>query len=867
MAGGGIKVNNVNIRGGADGATFIPSVDANGDLSWTNNKGYENPETVNIKGPKGDKGDKGDKGEDAVSSVNGKTGDVVLNATDIKLTTNQQTVQNNINRLDERIDEVPIVSVSDTGTSTNEAKYITIDGNEYKLPESGSETGNYNDLTNKPILNQDLNAQSFIPVANTYYKHTGTTTENFVQSVIYFYNGEEYKAIDGSGSGSTQNIVDGEGLYSATVKEEPNRQNEMYGRAGLGAGHKNKYYQLDGIIGGNGNKMGLTETEFNEYWWDSTNNVPLHGGQGKDGQGRILDRYGSYYDKSYINSIMAGENGKLLFRDSANVGYQCEALAVITAVFGKGTRASKEAMFACGQFNKDDPNEDNIFEAGIGTDKDHRENGFAVSRQGNTKTKGLSYADGFVSNKSSMDMGGHQFSFPPKNGTVATTDDIPSVQERTEQAKANTIPLRQANGSFKVGRYLVNGATYRFTTLAKIDKLQTGNLYGLQFTANNRSQTNYIAFISKDAQNNIVRMDYGTSYIAYNNGWQSSDFRTITITGEVDYQALGQDFLDWFEASTEIVSYPNIEYDNYDAIPKYLNDKKQDKFTIVKSPTQTGVIATLQANTSYIYSTLTDASLTFPTGEDNAEIDFMFKSGATPTTLTLNGTNIVYEPFVIGTNKVVEIICKWYIDKWFIVITQGENFSNYYNKTEANSLLDNKVDKVTGKGLSTNDYTTEEKEKVALIGKGYELINSLTLAESVDDVNITTDSNNTSLVDLNIKCFKLFIQLPVTPASAQLDIRYWFNGQCPQPYGGTGNYIRQVAASNQYANMRYYSKLDWRNGITEDWLNAAFGDYTAANITKTSSCLIPENKKVSKVQISLSGMPIGTKILLYGIKE
>jgi hypothetical protein len=36
---------------GENGATFIPNVDSNGNLSWTNNKGLANPNTVNIKGP------------------------------------------------------------------------------------------------------------------------------------------------------------------------------------------------------------------------------------------------------------------------------------------------------------------------------------------------------------------------------------------------------------------------------------------------------------------------------------------------------------------------------------------------------------------------------------------------------------------------------------------------------------------------------------------------------------------------------------------------------------------------------------------------------------------------------------------------
>lgn len=41
---------------GEKGTTFIPSVDTDGNISWSNADGIANPETVNIKGPKGDKG-------------------------------------------------------------------------------------------------------------------------------------------------------------------------------------------------------------------------------------------------------------------------------------------------------------------------------------------------------------------------------------------------------------------------------------------------------------------------------------------------------------------------------------------------------------------------------------------------------------------------------------------------------------------------------------------------------------------------------------------------------------------------------------------------------------------------------------------
>ena len=57
---------------------FIPSVDADGNLSWSNNGGLPNPPPVNIKGPPGSGG--GD-----VQSVNGKTGAVVLTSVDVGL--------------------------------------------------------------------------------------------------------------------------------------------------------------------------------------------------------------------------------------------------------------------------------------------------------------------------------------------------------------------------------------------------------------------------------------------------------------------------------------------------------------------------------------------------------------------------------------------------------------------------------------------------------------------------------------------------------------------------------------------------------------------------------------------------------------
>ena len=59
---------------GDTGAVFTPSVDASGNLSWSNNGGLSNPASVNVKGPKGDKGDKGDQGDKGLQGPQGERG-------------------------------------------------------------------------------------------------------------------------------------------------------------------------------------------------------------------------------------------------------------------------------------------------------------------------------------------------------------------------------------------------------------------------------------------------------------------------------------------------------------------------------------------------------------------------------------------------------------------------------------------------------------------------------------------------------------------------------------------------------------------------------------------------------------------------
>lgn len=62
VTNGADGTNGTNGIDGDDGATFTPSVDAAGNLSWTNDGGLANPQAVNIKGPAGSAGAPGSPG-------------------------------------------------------------------------------------------------------------------------------------------------------------------------------------------------------------------------------------------------------------------------------------------------------------------------------------------------------------------------------------------------------------------------------------------------------------------------------------------------------------------------------------------------------------------------------------------------------------------------------------------------------------------------------------------------------------------------------------------------------------------------------------------------------------------------------------
>lgn len=85
---------------------FVPTVDADGTLTWTNKAGLSNPAAVNIKGAKGDPGPQGPKGDEV-------TIDEELSATSVN------PVQNKIVKvaIDNVTDSIPKTSIANTWTA------------------------------------------------------------------------------------------------------------------------------------------------------------------------------------------------------------------------------------------------------------------------------------------------------------------------------------------------------------------------------------------------------------------------------------------------------------------------------------------------------------------------------------------------------------------------------------------------------------------------------------------------------------------------------------------------------------------------------------------------------------------------------
>ena len=105
---------------------FVPTVDADGTLTWTNKAGLSNPAAVNIKGAKGDKGDPGPQGP---------KGDEV--------TIDEELSATSVNPVQNKIVKIAIDNVSDSIPKTSIANTWTAQQNFYNLTLSRETYSNF----------------------------------------------------------------------------------------------------------------------------------------------------------------------------------------------------------------------------------------------------------------------------------------------------------------------------------------------------------------------------------------------------------------------------------------------------------------------------------------------------------------------------------------------------------------------------------------------------------------------------------------------------------------------------------------------------------------------------------------------------
>lgn len=145
---------------GARGTTFTPVVDSKGNISWSNDGGLENPQTVNITGPQGDtgaKGDTGPQGEKGTTFVPSVDTDGNISWSNTDGIANPETVNIKGPKGDKGSDAtVPIATIGTLGKVKPDGKTTFIDEDGTLHAKGGGAT-----VTPKPVNNptiENLNA-------------------------------------------------------------------------------------------------------------------------------------------------------------------------------------------------------------------------------------------------------------------------------------------------------------------------------------------------------------------------------------------------------------------------------------------------------------------------------------------------------------------------------------------------------------------------------------------------------------------------------------------------------------------------------------------------------------------------------------
>lgn len=194
------KVIEASKNGEFDGATFTPSVSEDGDLSWSNDKGKENPPTVNIKGPQGEPGAVKMQVVDTLPQV-GRTDTIYLVPKDNP--TEQNLYEEWIYILPQGWEHIGDTSVDLTDYYTKEETDEKLDKNKYTLPIASADTLGGIKIGDGLSVDEDgVITTADLPILNIYsdrnnlspsFKYYDNTSYPVYNSVLEFLQKKKYQ--------------------------------------------------------------------------------------------------------------------------------------------------------------------------------------------------------------------------------------------------------------------------------------------------------------------------------------------------------------------------------------------------------------------------------------------------------------------------------------------------------------------------------------------------------------------------------------------------------------------------------------------------------------------------------------------------
>lgn len=171
------------------------------------------------------------------------------------------------------------------------------------------------------------------------------------------------------------------------------------------------------------------------------------------------------------------------------------------------------------------------------------------------------------------------------------------------------------------------------------------------------------------------------------------------------------------------------------------------------------------------------------------------------------------------------------------------DLSVYYTSSQVDNLLDDKVDKVVGKQLSTEDYTTAEQTKLSGIETGAEV--NIIEEVMVNNVPLVPDANKSVNIDITGK-----LDAPSSEGT---------NGQVLTTDGSGGRSWTTIATGatdlDSLTDVDITLASDGQalvyDSVNSKWVNGQAGDTNVIEVVKVDgTALVPDVNKAVNVDLS-----------------